>query len=125
MNARFSCSERKIFMTNKVKYTVTVSSLEEFKEMVDSIEANQRNAESGTTDCSSGQDARLSNENRAFQPTGNPLGWVEGFYYWLKREHALANTQVEVLGGQDDIVWKNAFDFVLENFEKYRSQGGC
>jgi len=44
---------------------------------VDSIEANQRNAESGTTDCSSRQDACLSKENRAFQPTGNPDNIIE------------------------------------------------
>ena len=113
-------------MTNKVKYTVTVSSLEEFKEMVDSIEANQRNAESGTTVCSSGQDARLRNENRAFQPEGNPLGWVEEFESWLEQQVARNTLDGERISS---LRYRTKFGVLSGVLGKWRamrrSQGGC
>ena len=113
-------------MAKKVKYKVTFSSLEEFVEMVDLIEANQRNAESGTTDCSSRQDAELSNENRAFQPEGNPLDFIEEFESWLEQQVARNTLDGERISS---LRYRTKFGVLSGVLGKWRamrrSQGGC
>ena len=110
----------------KVEYRVTGESLGEIRKMVDLIEGNQRNAESGTTACSSGQDARLSNENRAFQPTGNPLDFIEEFESWLEQQVARNTLDGERISS---LRYRTKFGVLSGVLGKWRamrrSQGGC
>ena len=68
----------------KVEYRVTGESLGEIRNIVDLIEANQRNAESGTTACSDagGVDEHVKTAGSA----GREPGLIEDIVQWVEEQ---------------------------------------
>lgn len=124
-NARFSRSKKETFMNVESDLVTTIRRLRSVESRLDALEDNQRNAESGTTDCSSRQDAALSTENRAFQPAGFPLGLIEEYEQWLKAEYESAIHAVEVHRSDKWRFYRDGISLCYERLRELRSQGGC
>ena len=111
--------------SNKFTVELDESDRKLITRLCDLIEVANAQRESGTTDCSSRQDASLSTENRAFQPAGFPLGLIEEYEQWLKAEHESAIHAVEVHRSDKWRFYRDGIWLCYERLRELRSQGGC
>lgn len=112
-------------MTLEYRVQVLSDQLAEVRVRLCSLEANQRNAESATTGCSSRRDAALCTQNRTFQPAGNPLDWIEEFECKLEAELGSTESRYRRFGGAFEGERLKVLAHVLELFQTCRSQGAA